>query len=57
VYGDLFDRHAHLVSGSDFDLLPSAEDLLAIAERRFRSGLTSSPGEALPNYIRDKVTG
>lgn len=57
VYGDLFDRHANLASGSDFDLLPSAEDLLVIAERRFRNGLTSSPGEALPNYIRDKVTG
>lgn len=54
---DLFDRHIELISGSDLELLPSAEYLLVLAKRRFQTGLTSSAEAALPNYIRDKVTG
>jgi tRNA threonylcarbamoyladenosine biosynthesis protein TsaB len=54
--GDMFDRHTELISGNDFELLPSAEKLLALAEERFQTGQTISAGEALPNYIRDKVT-
>ena len=54
--GDMFDRHTELISGNDFDLLPSAEKLLALAEEHFQTGQTISAGEALPNYIRDKVT-
>ena len=56
AYGALFDRHAELISGSDLDLLPSAEHLLVLAEQRFRTGQTILAGQALPNYIRDKVT-
>ncbi len=54
--GDLFDRHIELISGNDLDLLPSAEHLLALAAQRFQTGQTVSAEEALPNYIRDKVT-
>jgi len=55
--GDLFARHAGSMSGHDLDLLPSAEHLLVLAEQRFRTGQTVAAAEALPNYIRDKVTG
>ena len=54
--GDMLNRHLENISGSDFDLLPTAEHLLVLAEQCFQSGLTVSPGDALPNYIRDKVT-
>jgi tRNA threonylcarbamoyladenosine biosynthesis protein TsaB len=52
----LFERHRDLVTGSDFQVLPSAEDLLSMAEISFRAGQTVSAAEAVPNYLRDKVT-
>jgi tRNA threonylcarbamoyladenosine biosynthesis protein TsaB len=57
AHGELFERHIDLISASDFELLPSAQHLLLLAEKRFQMGRISLPGEALPNYIRDKVTG
>jgi tRNA threonylcarbamoyladenosine biosynthesis protein TsaB len=50
------DRHASRFNGTDFELLPSAEDLLDLARYSFSSGRTVSASEALPNYLRDKVT-
>ncbi len=53
---ELLDNHATQIVGSDFDLMPSAKDVLALAARQYRSGQTILPAQALPNYIRNKVT-
>jgi tRNA threonylcarbamoyladenosine biosynthesis protein TsaB len=53
---DLVDNHAAQIAGSDFELVPSAADMLALAAVQFRDGLTVAAAEALPNYIRDRVT-
>jgi len=52
----LLDNHAAQIVGSDFELVPSAVDILALAAVQFRDGLTVAAAEALPNYIRDRVT-
>jgi tRNA threonylcarbamoyladenosine biosynthesis protein TsaB len=54
---ELVDNHAAQMIGSDFALVPSAADILALAAGLFRDGRTVSAAEALPNYIRDQVTG
>jgi len=56
THAALFERHRNLATGSDFQVLPSAEELLYLAEKSFRAGQTVSAAEAVPNYLRDKVT-
>lgn len=53
---DLVDNHATQIIGSDFALMPSAIGVLALAAEQFRDGRTIAAEQALPNYIRDKVT-
>jgi len=53
---DLIDNHAAQIVASDVTLTPSAVDVLALATEHFRAGHTVSAEQALPNYIRDKVT-
>ena len=53
---ELADNHAAQFVGSDFELVPSAIDVLALAAEQFRDGRTIAAEQALPNYIRDKVT-
>ena len=45
------------ITGSDFTAKPSAGDLLALAQSQFRRGETVDAQSALPNYLRDRVTG
>jgi len=54
---DLVDNHVTQFVGSDFMLVPSAVDILALAAMQFRDGLTIAAADALPNYIRNQVTG
>ncbi len=54
---DLADRHAAQIIGADHALVPSAVDMLYLAARPFRAGQVVAAVDALPNYIRDKVTG
>lgn len=56
AYPELVDNHAAQIVGSDFALVPSAIDVLALAADQFRDGRTIAAELALPNYIRDKVT-
>lgn len=57
AYPDLYQRNKSGLSGADPGRLPLAEDLLRLARRRFESGETIAPEAALPNYVRDQVTG
>ncbi len=41
----------------DSDRLPSAADVARLARPRFLAGLVVSAADALPNYLRDRVTG
>jgi tRNA threonylcarbamoyladenosine biosynthesis protein TsaB len=45
------------ITGSDISVKPSAADLLALAQTQFRRGETVDAQSALPNYLRDRVTG
>ncbi len=45
------------ITGSDSTVKPSAADLLALAQTQFRRGETVDAQSALPNYLRDRVTG
>ncbi len=56
AFPSLRERNAHRIAAGDTGLLPSAQDLLTVARRRFQAGETIRPEAALPNYIRDKVT-
>jgi tRNA threonylcarbamoyladenosine biosynthesis protein TsaB len=56
AFDELRERHAPRFAGTDFEWLPSAEDLLVIARHNFDAGRTVPAAEALPNYVRDKVT-
>lgn len=56
AFSSLRDRNAHQIADSDTELMPSAQDLLTVARKRFKSGETIRAEAALPNYIRDKVT-
>lgn len=37
------------------DVLPEAQDMLAIAERRLRDGSTHDPRDALPDYVQKRI--
>lgn len=41
----------------DSDRLPTAADVARLASSRFLAGLVVSAADALPNYLRDRVTG
>lgn len=57
AFPEFRDRHAPRIAGEDADLLPCAEDLLPLARHDFGSGRVVCAEDAVPNYIRDKVTG
>ncbi len=57
AHSDLVDNHAGQIIGQDFLVAPSAIDVLALAEGQFAAGRIVDAMQALPNYIRDKVTG
>ncbi len=48
--------HASRLSGTDSAVMPTAQVLLALAAREYRAGHTVAPDEAVPNYVRDRVT-
>lgn len=54
VYPAFAARQARL-AGIDAAALPSAEDLLALAEPMYERGQTVAARDALPNYVRDRV--
>ncbi len=56
AYPELSNRHTERLSGSDAECLPSAAPMLQLAHRTLRNGDAVVAAEALPNYIRDKVT-
>jgi len=56
AYPELAANHAAQIIGSDHALVPSAVDVLALAAGEYRQGRTIPAVQALPNYIRDKVT-
>jgi tRNA threonylcarbamoyladenosine biosynthesis protein TsaB len=56
AYPEFAERNTSRISGRDPGLVPSAQDLLTVARQRFYSGGIIPAEEALPNYIRDKVT-
>lgn len=56
VYPELAANHAAQIVGSDHALVPSAVDVLALAAGDYRDDRTMAAAQALPNYIRDKVT-
>lgn len=56
AFPQLADRHAALLIGSDYLRLPSAVDMLSLAEQILRAGQAVAPNEALPNYVRNAVT-
>ncbi len=56
VFPEMLERNAGAIIDTDMARLPSAATLLELAAIEFRAGRVVSPEEALPNYIRDKVT-
>ncbi len=54
---DLMDNHVAQIAGTDVALVPSATDILVLAAEQFGDGRTVAAAQAVPNYIRDKVTG
>lgn len=48
--------HASTLTGTDSDVVPTAQVLLALAAREYPAGRTVPPHEAVPNYVRDRVT-
>lgn len=56
VHPALVDANASRLIGVDVDLAPTAEALLALAAADFADGRTVRPCDAVPNYVRDKVT-
>jgi len=57
-YAEALGRRAgNLLAASPVALLPSAEDILAMAEAAARAGETVDAARAQPVYLRDRVTG
>lgn len=58
TYGDLLRQVVgDGISGAYPDRFPRAEDVLALALPEFEAGRSLSADQALPIYLRDKVTG
>ena len=51
AFPELLERHRARILSVQAHLLPSALDLLSIAEDDFRAGRTLAPHEALPEYL------
>ena len=56
AYPNLVDNHAAQISATNFSLVPSAVDILDLAARQYHANQTVAAADALPNYIRNKVT-
>jgi tRNA threonylcarbamoyladenosine biosynthesis protein TsaB len=56
AYPALGDRHTGRMTSQDFEFLPSAVDMLILARHQFEAGQTVPAEQALPNYVREKVT-
>lgn len=56
VHESLLSVSESRLSGVDIAAAPQAERLLSLAEAGFRAGRTVAPHQAVPNYVRDKVT-
>lgn len=55
-YPELGSRHAQEMIGIDATLLPEARDLIASAKLSYDQGKFMAPEEALPVYLRERVT-
>jgi len=56
LYPELRHRHQELLVDVDASLQPSAATLLAVAREHWEQGRLIAPVDALPNYVRNKVT-
>ncbi|MDH3977705.1 MAG: tRNA (adenosine(37)-N6)-threonylcarbamoyltransferase complex dimerization subunit type 1 TsaB [Gammaproteobacteria bacterium] len=56
AYESLSSRYQPSMIAMDFEMVPAAADMLTIAAHDFQAGKLVSPEQALPNYVRDKVT-
>jgi tRNA threonylcarbamoyladenosine biosynthesis protein TsaB len=56
AYPNLVENHQAQINAADFSLVPSAVDILDLAAEQYHAGLTVAATDALPNYIRNKVT-
>lgn len=54
---ELGERFAHRLLGVDAKARPQALDILVLAEAAFGRGESMAPTDALPVYLRDRVTG
>jgi tRNA threonylcarbamoyladenosine biosynthesis protein TsaB len=53
---NLVENHPTQISAEDFSLVPSAVDILDLAAEPYHANQTVAAIDALPNYIRNKVT-
>ena len=53
----LLDNHAARIAVQDFARVPAAKDVLVLAASMFKAGQVTTAEHALPNYLRDQVTG
>jgi tRNA threonylcarbamoyladenosine biosynthesis protein TsaB len=51
----LLARHGPLLAAIDPEVFPSAAAIVRLAAPRFAAGEGTSPGMALPRYLRDRV--
>lgn len=56
AHPDMAERLRSRLVAIDADRLPSAADVARLARPRFLTGRVLSPADALPNYLRDRVT-
>ncbi len=56
AYPRMAAAHAPALTATDSEVMPTAEVLLALAAREYRAGNIVPPHEAVPNYVRDRVT-
>ncbi len=57
IYPELRSRFASRIAGVDTAARPRATDLLVLARAAFARGRVVAPADALPVYLRDRVTG
>jgi tRNA threonylcarbamoyladenosine biosynthesis protein TsaB len=56
AYPELAATNAAHLEGQDISLIPAADALLSLAVASYRDGQMVAPHEAVPNYVRDRVT-